>query len=109
MQDNQLHANLTVAEAMKVASNLKLGSHVSQAEKEEVVCSLNILSIDNKRITAATLLNGGLRMHVEFPDDIIHLYLLDSRNSRNTWSIRTSSNYDFEFERWTKKTAFYCA
>lgn len=37
MQDNQLHANLTVAEAMKVAANLKLGSNVSKTEKEEVV------------------------------------------------------------------------
>lgn len=37
MQDNQLHANLTVAEAMKVAANLKLGSHVNKTEKEEVV------------------------------------------------------------------------
>jgi len=37
MQDNQLHMNLTVAEAMKVAANLKLSSHVNQAEKEEVV------------------------------------------------------------------------
>lgn len=41
MQDNQLHANLTVAEAMKVASNLKLGSDVSNGEKEEVVCFLD--------------------------------------------------------------------
>lgn len=37
MQDNQLHGNLTVEEAMKVASSLKLGSHVSQTEKEEMV------------------------------------------------------------------------
>lgn len=37
MQDNQLHGNLTVAEAMKVASNLKLGSNVTEAEKAEVV------------------------------------------------------------------------
>jgi ABC-type multidrug transport system ATPase subunit len=37
MQDNQLHGNLTVAEAMKVAASLKLGSHVSKTDKEEVV------------------------------------------------------------------------
>ena len=37
MQDNQLHGNLTVQEAMKVAANLKLGRHVNKAEKEEVV------------------------------------------------------------------------
>lgn len=37
MQDNQLHGNLTVAEAMKVAANLKLSSQVNKTEKEEVV------------------------------------------------------------------------
>lgn len=37
MQDNQLHGNLTVQEAMKVASNLKLGSNVKKADKDEVV------------------------------------------------------------------------
>ena len=37
MQDNQLHANLTVEEAMQVATALKLGSEVSKSEKEEVV------------------------------------------------------------------------
>lgn len=37
MQDNQLYGNLTVAEAMKVAANLKLSSHIDKTEKEEVV------------------------------------------------------------------------
>lgn len=37
MQDNQLHGNLTVEEAMKVASNLKLGNDIAKFEKEEVV------------------------------------------------------------------------
>jgi len=37
MQDNQLHGNLTVEEAMKVAAKLKLGSNVSKTDKEEVV------------------------------------------------------------------------
>jgi len=37
MQDNQLHANLTVEEAMTVAASLKLGSEVHKDEREDVV------------------------------------------------------------------------
>lgn len=47
MQDNQLHGNLTVEEAMTVATNLKLSSKVSKNEKSVVVsneyCILNKL------------------------------------------------------------------
>lgn len=39
MQDNQLHANLTVEEAMRVAANLKLGKDMAKDEKQEVVSS----------------------------------------------------------------------
>jgi ATP-binding cassette, subfamily G (WHITE), member 1 len=37
MQDNQLHANLTVEEAMNVAANLKLSQKVLRGEKMSVV------------------------------------------------------------------------
>jgi hypothetical protein len=37
MQDNQLHANLTVEEAMNVAANLKLSQKVDKTEKYHVV------------------------------------------------------------------------
>ena len=37
MQDNQLHGNLTVEEAMNVATSLKLGSDVDLDTKKEVV------------------------------------------------------------------------
>ena len=37
MQDNQLHGNLTVEEAMAVATALKLPSATTSADKEEVV------------------------------------------------------------------------
>lgn len=37
MQDNQLHGNLTVEEAMKVATALKLSSKFPSKHKEEVV------------------------------------------------------------------------
>lgn len=36
MQDNQLHANLTVDEAMSVAASLKVGDK-TVAEREEIV------------------------------------------------------------------------
>ena len=39
MQDNQLHANLTVLEAMNVATNLKLSTNISKDKKEVVVSS----------------------------------------------------------------------
>lgn len=37
MQDNQLHGNLTVEEAMTVAANLKLSAKVSKSDKNIVV------------------------------------------------------------------------
>lgn len=37
MQDNQLHANLTVEEAMHVAASLKLSQKVEKSEKLHVV------------------------------------------------------------------------
>lgn len=37
MQDNQLHANLTVEEAMHVAASLKLSQKVEKSEKMHVV------------------------------------------------------------------------
>lgn len=37
MQDNQLHGNLTVEEAMSVATSLKLPTATTKADKDEVV------------------------------------------------------------------------
>lgn len=39
MQDNQLHANLTVDEAMSVAASLKVGDK-TVAEREEIVSAI---------------------------------------------------------------------
>lgn len=43
MQDNQLHGNLTVEEAMAVATALKLPKATYSADKEEVVRIIDIL------------------------------------------------------------------
>ena len=43
MQDNQLHANLTVEEAMKVATNLKLEKTTSKSDKEDMVSFFSFL------------------------------------------------------------------
>lgn len=43
MQDNQLHGNLTVEEAMTVATNLKLSAKVTKNEKNVVVSGTNCL------------------------------------------------------------------
>lgn len=40
MQDNQLHGNLTVEEAMTVATNLKLSTKVDKAGKIDVVSEI---------------------------------------------------------------------
>lgn len=42
MQDNQLHANLTVEEAMNVAANLKLSQNVQRGEKMSVVSTRSL-------------------------------------------------------------------
>lgn len=50
MQDNQLHGNLTVEEAMTVATNLKLNSKVTKAEKHVVVsasAAIDVVAIIN--------------------------------------------------------------
>lgn len=41
MQDNQLHGNLTVQEAMTVATNLKLSRKFTKPEKNSMVNNFN--------------------------------------------------------------------
>lgn len=43
MQDNQLHANLSVEEAMHVATSLKLGSDITKNSKYQVVSHINYI------------------------------------------------------------------
>lgn len=42
MQDNQLHSNLTVEEAMAVATSLKLPSTMAKATKVEAVSYIHL-------------------------------------------------------------------
>ncbi|XP_017798284.1 PREDICTED: ATP-binding cassette sub-family G member 4 [Habropoda laboriosa] len=73
MQDNQLHANLTVAEAMKVASNLKLGSHVNKAEKEEVIQEiLETLGLSEHRRTMTSNLSGGQKKRLSIALELVN-------------------------------------
>ncbi|KAK9293492.1 hypothetical protein QLX08_011582 [Tetragonisca angustula] len=73
MQDNQLHANLTVAEAMKVASNLKLGSDVSKGEKEEVIQEiLETLGLSEHRQTMTSNLSGGQKKRLSIALELVN-------------------------------------
>lgn len=51
MQDNQLHGNLTVEEAMTVATNLKLSTKVDKNGKIDVVSSSYDFHWNKKKIT----------------------------------------------------------
>ncbi|KYN43611.1 ATP-binding cassette sub-family G member 1 [Trachymyrmex septentrionalis] len=73
MQDNQLHMNLTVAEAMKVAASLKLSSHVSQAEKEEVIQEiLETLGLSEHRRTMTSNLSGGQKKRLSIALELVN-------------------------------------
>lgn len=73
MQDNQLHANLTVAEAMKVAANLKLGSHVNKTEKEEVIQEiLETLGLSEHRQTMTSNLSGGQKKRLSIALELVN-------------------------------------
>ncbi|KAJ9580520.1 hypothetical protein L9F63_024286 [Diploptera punctata] len=73
MQDNQLHANLTVAEAMRVASNLKLGKDMSSKQKEEVVGEiLDTLGLHEHRNTMTSSLSGGQKKRLSIALELVN-------------------------------------
>ncbi|XP_011704186.1 PREDICTED: ATP-binding cassette sub-family G member 4 isoform X1 [Wasmannia auropunctata] len=73
MQDNQLHMNLTVAEAMKVAANLKLGSNVNKGEKEEVIQEiLETLGLSEHRRTMTSNLSGGQKKRLSIALELVN-------------------------------------
>ncbi|XP_014599215.1 PREDICTED: ATP-binding cassette sub-family G member 1 isoform X1 [Polistes canadensis] len=73
MQDNQLHANLTVAEAMKVATNLKLEKHIPKDEKEEVIQEiLETLGLSEHRNTMTSNLSGGQKKRLSIALELVN-------------------------------------
>ncbi|XP_069675333.1 ATP-binding cassette sub-family G member 4-like isoform X2 [Periplaneta americana] len=73
MQDNQLHANLTVEEAMRVASNLKLGKDMSKDEKQEVVQEiLETLGLQEHRKTMTSNLSGGQKKRLSIALELVN-------------------------------------
>ncbi|XP_051174768.1 ATP-binding cassette sub-family G member 1 isoform X1 [Leptopilina boulardi] len=73
MQDNQLHGNLTVEEAMKVASSLKLGSHVPKTEKEEMIQEiLDTLGLSDHRRTMTSNLSGGQKKRLSIALELVN-------------------------------------
>lgn len=73
MQDNQLHANLTVEEAMRVASNLKLGKDMTKDEKQEVVQEiLETLGLQEHRKTMTSNLSGGQKKRLSIALELVN-------------------------------------
>ncbi|XP_015108961.1 ATP-binding cassette sub-family G member 4 [Diachasma alloeum] len=73
MQDNQLHGNLTVDEAMKVAASLKLSSKVPKAEKEEVIQEiLETLGLAEHRRTMTSNLSGGQKKRLSIALELVN-------------------------------------
>jgi len=73
MQDNQLHANLTVEEAMRVAANLKLGKDIAKDEKQEVVKEiLETLGLQEHRKTMTSNLSGGQKKRLSIALELVN-------------------------------------
>ncbi|KAF5302196.1 hypothetical protein FQA39_LY10235 [Lamprigera yunnana] len=71
MQDNQLHANLTVDEAMAVAAKLKIGSKTSK-EKEEIINEiLDTLGLIDHRKTMTSRLSGGQKKRLSIALELV--------------------------------------
>ncbi|KAM3958493.1 ATP-binding cassette subfamily G member 4 isoform 2-T2 [Aphomia sociella] len=73
MQDNQLHGNLTVEEAMEVATSLKLPSSTSRAIKEEVIHEiLDTLSLLEHQKTMTSNLSGGQKKRLSIALELVN-------------------------------------
>lgn len=73
MQDNQLHGNLTVQEAMAVAANLKLSAKVPKTEKEVVISEiLNTLGLQEHSRTLTRNLSGGQKKRLSIALELVN-------------------------------------
>lgn len=73
MQDNQLHGNLTVLEAMKVATALKLGSDMPNVKKDEVIDEiLETLGLQEHQRTLTSNLSGGQKKRLSIALELVN-------------------------------------
>lgn len=73
MQDNQLHGNLTVEEAMGVATSLKLPSATTRADKEEVIQEiLETLGLSEHHKTMTSNLSGGQKKRLSIALELVN-------------------------------------
>jgi len=73
MQDNQLHANLTVEEAMSVATNLKLEKTMSRTDKDDVITEiLETLGLQEHRKTMTSNLSGGQKKRLSIALELVN-------------------------------------
>ncbi|XP_026315902.1 ATP-binding cassette sub-family G member 1 [Hyposmocoma kahamanoa] len=73
MQDNQLHGNLTVEEAMAVATALKLPSATTRADKEEVIQEiLETLGLSEHHRTMTSNLSGGQKKRLSIALELVN-------------------------------------
>ncbi|XP_044747965.1 ATP-binding cassette sub-family G member 4 isoform X1 [Coccinella septempunctata] len=71
MQDNQLHGNLTVDEAMRVAAKLKIGSKTN-TEKEKIINEiLDTLGLIDHRRTMTSGLSGGQKKRMSIALELV--------------------------------------
>ncbi|XP_013187827.1 ATP-binding cassette subfamily G member 4 isoform X1 [Amyelois transitella] len=73
MQDNQLHGNLTVEEAMSVATALKLPTASGRAHKEEVIQEiLETLGLSEHHKTMTSNLSGGQKKRLSIALELVN-------------------------------------
>ncbi|CAH0769316.1 unnamed protein product [Bemisia tabaci] len=73
MQDNQLHANLSVEEAMNVATALKLGKDVSRASRQNVIQEiLETLGLQEHCKTMTSNLSGGQKKRLSVALELVN-------------------------------------